>query len=92
MPQRIYRFRDLKPAGVPWTRKHVTTLEKRGEFPMHFQLGLNTVAWDAAQVDRWVERKIRGRGIAPRKQPNAPSPVAKRGRPRTRDAARNARS
>lgn len=62
-PQRAYQFRDLKPAGVPYSRKHVTTLEKRDEFPMHFQLGPNSIAWVADEVDAWVENKIRGRNV-----------------------------
>jgi predicted DNA-binding transcriptional regulator AlpA len=58
---RVYRFPELKPAGVPFTRKHVTTLEKRGQFPMHFNVGENSVAWLADEVDRWVDEKVRGR-------------------------------
>jgi predicted DNA-binding transcriptional regulator AlpA len=62
---RVYRFADLKPAGVPFTRKHVTTLEKRDEFPPHFQLGPNSVAWVGDEVDAWVEGKIRARRVVP---------------------------
>jgi hypothetical protein len=67
---RTYGFRDLKPAGVPFTRKHITTLEKRAEFPMHFNVGVNSVLWVAYEVDAWVERKIRAR----RATPNGASP------------------
>ena len=56
---RAYRYRDLKEHGVPFSRKHITTLEKRGLFPLHFKLGENTVAWVAEEVDRWVEQKVR---------------------------------
>jgi prophage regulatory protein len=64
MRQRLYRFRDLKPAGVPYTRKHVIHLEKHGLFPQRVNLTENTVAWVAEEVDAWVEERIRAR--APR--------------------------
>jgi hypothetical protein len=59
---RVYVFNDLRGAGVPYTRKHVRTLELRGEFPQHFDIGPNSVGWVAAEVDGWVESKIRSRG------------------------------
>jgi prophage regulatory protein len=56
---RTYRFRELKSAGVPFTRKHVAHLEKRNGFPMHFNIGENSIAWVADEVDRWVEERVR---------------------------------
>jgi prophage regulatory protein len=61
MSQRVYIFRDLKSAGCPFTRKHVTTLEKLGDFPMHFHITDFSVGWVAAEVDAWVEERIRRR-------------------------------
>jgi len=58
---RTYRFRQLGPAGVPYTYKHITTLERRKEFPQRFRLGENSVAWVADEVDAWVEARVRGR-------------------------------
>lgn len=63
---RLYRFRDLRTAGVPFTRKHITTLEKRGEFPQHVDLTEFSVAWVAAEVDEWVEKRIRARVPLPK--------------------------
>jgi prophage regulatory protein len=60
---RIYRYPDLRPAGVPYTRKHVTHLEKQDEFPMHVELGPNSVGWVAEEVDAWVEERIRRRDV-----------------------------
>jgi prophage regulatory protein len=75
--RRVYRFRDLSSAGVPYTRKHITALEKRGEFPMHFQLGANSVAWVAEEVDQWVEERIRRRPvIVAHGAPASPQPTA----------------
>lgn len=75
MPQRVYRFRDLRDAGVSYTRKHVTHLEKQGAFPLHFELGSNSVGWVADEVDAWVDERIRRRG-APRAAPTPRAPVA----------------
>ena len=62
---RTYRFRELKGAGVPFTRKHVTHLEKHNKFPRHFKIGENSVSWIADEVDRWVEDRVRARTFAP---------------------------
>jgi predicted DNA-binding transcriptional regulator AlpA len=61
---RVYRFRDLKGAGVPFTRKHVNHLEKNGKFPRHFNIGDNSVGWVADEVGGWVEDRVRGRDFA----------------------------
>jgi predicted DNA-binding transcriptional regulator AlpA len=73
MASRVYRHRDLKTAGVPFTRKHITTLEKRGEFPQHFNITDFSVGWVASEVDAWVESKIRSRAAA---VPRPPEPKA----------------
>ena len=62
---RVYRFPELKQAGVPFTRKHITTLEKQGDFPMHFHITDFSVGWVAAEVDAWVEERIRRRPVPP---------------------------
>ena len=72
-PKRIYRYPDLKPAGVPFTRKHVNTLEGRGEFPERVWLGPNSCGWVADEVDAWVEEKIRRRNFEQRRQQREPS-------------------
>jgi prophage regulatory protein len=59
---RIYRFPDLKPAGVPFHRVYVDKLEKRGQFPKRFNYGPNSVAWVAEEVDQWVQGRIASRG------------------------------
>jgi prophage regulatory protein len=61
MSVRIYRFPDLKPAGVPFHRVHVDRLEKRGQFPRRFSYGANSVAWVAEEVDQWVQGRIASR-------------------------------
>ena len=61
MSVRIYRFHDLKGAGVPFHRVYVARLEKRGQFPRRFSFGANSVGWVAAEIDAWVEGRIRAR-------------------------------
>jgi hypothetical protein len=69
---RIYRFRDLRGAGVPFTRKHVRTLEQLDQFPRHVNFGVSTVAWLADEVDEWVATAVRDR----RQMPRRGSPIA----------------
>jgi predicted DNA-binding transcriptional regulator AlpA len=94
MPQRVYRFPELKIAGVPFTRKHVTALEKKGEFPQHFNITDFSVGWVADEVDKWVESKIRSRSVVrPAPYPSRSAPVRSGGtgeRPRRRAAAAQA--
>jgi predicted DNA-binding transcriptional regulator AlpA len=58
---RTYRYRQLKSAGVPFTYKHLRTLEGRDGFPRHFNIGENSVAWVADEVDAWVALRVRRR-------------------------------
>jgi predicted DNA-binding transcriptional regulator AlpA len=76
MSQRIYRFRELKPAGVPFTRKHIVTLMKRGQFPQQFNLTDFSVAWVADEVDAWVGSKIRARRVVPMASGREAAPLA----------------
>ncbi len=60
---RLLRFRDLKALkGIPWSRVHITRLEKLGRFPRRIQVGLNTVAWDEAEVDAMLAARAAARG------------------------------
>jgi hypothetical protein len=58
---RYYRFRDLRDAGIPWTRKHIRHLEQSGRFPRRIYLGPNTVMWDAAEIDAFVAARAEAR-------------------------------
>jgi len=58
---KFYRFPDLKPAGIPWTRKHVRDLWRAGRFPRPVELGPNTQMWLAEEVDEFVADLVRAR-------------------------------
>jgi prophage regulatory protein len=76
MSVRIYRFRDLRDAGVPFTRKHVDHLEKHGDFPKRFNYGANSVGWVGAKIDAWVQDRIASRDAPPAEVvPLVPEPV-----------------
>jgi prophage regulatory protein len=57
-PRRLIRRDELK-RRVPYSLTHVWRLEQRGEFPKRIVIGENRVAWDEAEVDAWVEARIR---------------------------------
>ena len=58
---RLYMYRDLKAAGVPWTRKHLYCEERLGRFPKRVHLSANTIAWVADEIDRFVADRIAAR-------------------------------
>ena len=60
---RLYRFPDLRLAGVPYTRQYIGRLERAGKFPQHVDLGDNSIAWVAPEIDGWVEERVRARKL-----------------------------
>lgn len=47
-------------AIVPYSRQHISRLEKGGRFPERVQVGLNRVAWRESDILAWLERLPRG--------------------------------
>jgi hypothetical protein len=59
---RVIVPKDLKPKkGIPYCSDHIRRLEKKGEFPLHINLGDGRIAWIEAEIDNWIEQKIRRR-------------------------------
>jgi prophage regulatory protein len=58
IPRRLIRRDELK-RRVPYSLTHVWRLERRGQFPKRIVIGENRVAWDEAEVDAWIEARIR---------------------------------
>lgn len=55
---RVLTYSELKPVkGIPYTRKHILELEKRGQFPRRVRLGEASVAWVESEIDEWLEAK-----------------------------------
>jgi prophage regulatory protein len=60
-PRRLIR-RDELQRRVPYSMVHIWRLEHRGEFPKRIPIGENRVAWDEAEVEAWLEDRIRASG------------------------------
>jgi len=58
IPRRLIRRAELK-RRVPYSLTHVWRLEREGQFPKRIVIGENRVAWDEAEVDAWIEARIR---------------------------------
>jgi prophage regulatory protein len=56
--RRLIRRDELK-RRVPYSLTHVWRLEQQGEFPRRITIGENRVAWDEAEVEAWIEARIR---------------------------------
>lgn len=53
--------RDQLAALVPYSLNHIARLERRGEFPKRVKLGPARVGWLEAEVDAWIEARMRER-------------------------------
>jgi prophage regulatory protein len=49
---------------VPYTRQHLSRLEKLDLFPKRVQVGGNRVAWLEHEVDAWIEARASERAAA----------------------------
>ena len=43
--------------AIPFSRQHIYTLMRRGEFPRSFKLGENRVAWRESDIENWIKAK-----------------------------------
>ncbi|EGQ8146715.1 TPA: AlpA family phage regulatory protein [Vibrio parahaemolyticus] len=46
---------------IPLSDRTIYNLEKRGEFPRRIVLTSRNVAWDLAEVEKWIEERRRSR-------------------------------
>ncbi|MBE4428043.1 AlpA family phage regulatory protein [Vibrio parahaemolyticus] len=46
---------------IPLSDRTIYNLEKRGEFPCRIVLTSRNVAWDLAEVEKWIEERRRSR-------------------------------
>lgn len=49
---------------VPYSRQHVSRLEKAGKFPKRVQVGEGRIGWFKFQIDAWLIERARLSGIA----------------------------
>jgi prophage regulatory protein len=62
---RLLDWFALRPK-VPYTRTHLSRLEKRGLFPRRVQVGAGRVAWLSDEIDAWIRARAAARDQAHR--------------------------
>ena len=50
-------YQALKERGIPWSRVHLSRLEAARKFPLHVDIGANSVGWFEDEVDDFLEMK-----------------------------------
>lgn len=59
---RYIRFPELEEKfGIPYSRMHLSRLEKDGAFPCRVRLSANCIAWLEAEVIAWCAARNNGR-------------------------------
>jgi prophage regulatory protein len=53
--KRLLIYRDLRPRGIPFSRKHIRDLVEKKKFPKPGKVGLKTPAWTEDQIDEYIE-------------------------------------
>ena len=51
-------------AMIPLSDRAIYDMEKRGEFPRRIVLTSRKVAWDLAEIERWIEERKQSRDKA----------------------------
>ena len=55
--RRLLTYQDLRARGIPWSRVHIARLEATRKFPLHVDIGANSVGWFEDEVDDFLEMK-----------------------------------
>src|SRR5438105_4767664 len=57
---KLLSFPELKAKkGIPYCRQHIDRRVKTGTFPPPIKLGERSNAWIEAEVDAWIEERIK---------------------------------
>ena len=59
--RRLLDYQALRERGIPWSRVHIARLEAARKFPLHINLGENSVAWFEDEIDDFLEAKATAR-------------------------------
>ena len=54
-------YQALRERGIPWSRVHIARLEAAGKFPLHIDIGENSIAWFEDEIDDFLEAKAAAR-------------------------------
>lgn len=55
--RRLLDYQALRERGIPWTRIHIKRLETAKKFPLHIDIGENSIAWFEDEIDDYLEVK-----------------------------------
>ena len=55
---RIITRKELR-LMVPFTPQHIGRLERAGKFPKRIRIGERRVGWRLADVEAWLEQRVR---------------------------------
>jgi predicted DNA-binding transcriptional regulator AlpA len=55
--RRLLDFQALRERGIPCSRVHLARLEAAGKFPLHIEVGENSIAWFVDEIDDFLELK-----------------------------------
>ena len=55
--RRLLNYQALKERGIPWSRVHIARLEAARKFPLHIDVGENSIAWFEDEIDDLLEMK-----------------------------------
>jgi prophage regulatory protein len=71
--RRLLDYQAIRARGIPWTRVHLARLEAAGKFPLHIDVGENTIAWFEDEIDDFIDAKAAARDAkaAARAKPQA---------------------
>ena len=56
--RRLLDYQALRERGIPWSRVHIARLEAAKKFPLHIDLGANSIAWFEDEIDAFLEEKV----------------------------------
>jgi prophage regulatory protein len=57
--RKLVSFPKLKSRyGVPFSRRHLLTLEGNKQFPRRVPIGANRVGWVEAEIEAWIDGKV----------------------------------
>jgi prophage regulatory protein len=63
---RVLGYRGLKEKkGIPFSRQWIVKLVALGKFPAPIKLGEQSVAFVEAEIDEWLDARIRERDVKP---------------------------
>jgi prophage regulatory protein len=62
MPETVAARRILRrpevEARIGFKRSHIYNLMNAGQFPKAKRIGVRTIGWDSAEVDRWIAERL----------------------------------